>query len=234
MASSNITKCAHEIHSKYKIGDCSIAVISSILSSYFTQDKVIVDNTTCQSLIKSGDRKNTPCGLTSISGTTSCKRHTIKPEVTKGDESVTEVTPKKVSAKKKVCVESTSTDSESVIEIQPKKPISKRKILVESKPKAIINLVESKKKMFNIMKNKYNNYEHKDTGFIFDSNTDEVIGKQLADGTISQLGLNDIELCKENGWVFIHPLTVNTTSQKTHNPLIIVDDEDESEEDSDD
>ena len=87
--------------------------------------------------------------------------------------------------------------------------------------------------MFNIMKNKYNNYEHKDTGFIFDSNTDEVIGKQLADGTISQLGLNDIELCKENGWVFIHPLTVNTTSQKTHKPLIIVDDEDESSESDD-
>lgn len=234
MTSSNITKCAHEIHSKYKIGDCSIADISSILSSYFTPGKVIVDNTTCQSLIKSGDRKNTPCGLTSISGTTSCKRHTIKPEVTKVEESVTEVTPKKVSAKKKVCVESTSTDGESVIEIQPKKSVSKKKNLVESKPKAIINLVESRKKMFNIMKNKYNNYEHKDTGFIFDSNTDEVIGKQLSDGTISQLGLNDIELCKENGWVFIHPLTVNTTtSQKIHKPLIIVDDEDESSESDD-
>ena len=227
MESSNITKCAHEIHSKYKNGACSIADISSILSSYFTQDKVIVDNTTCQSLIKSGDRKNTPCGLTSITGTTYCKRHT-----TKVNESVTEVAPKKVSDKKKVCV--VSTDSESVTETSPKKPVSKRKILVEFKPKAIITLVESKKKMFNIMKNKYNNYEHKDTGFIFDSNTDEVIGKQLADGTISQLGLNDIELCKENGWVFIHPLTVNTTtSQKTHKPLIIIDDEDESS-DSDD
>ena len=143
-----------------------------------------------------------------------------------------DVAPKKVSDKKKVCIESTS--SESVIEIQPKKTVSKKKILVESKPNAIINLVESRKKMFNIMKNKYNNYEHKDTGFIFDSNTDEVIGKQLADGTISQLGLNDIELCKENGWVFIHPLTVNTTtSQKTHKPLIIVDDEDESDESDD-
>ena len=227
MESSNITKCAHEIHSKYKIGECSIADISYILSSYFTPDKVIVDNTTCQSLIKSGDRKNTPCGLTSITGTTSCKRHT--PKV---DTSVAEVEPKKVSDKKKVCVESTS--SESVIEIQPKKTVSKKKILVESKPKAIINLVESRKKMFNIMKNKYNNYEHKDTGFIFDSNTDEVIGKQLTDGTISQLGLNDIELCKENGWVFIHPLTVNTTtSQKIHKPLIIVDDEDESSESDD-
>ena len=47
-----------------------------------------------------------------------------------------------------------------------------------------------------IRRNKFNNYEHPESGFIFDNDTKTIIGKQKIDGTIEELSHEDIEKCK--------------------------------------
>ena len=78
------------------------------------------------------------------------------------------------------------------------------------------------------MKNKFGNFEHVPTGFVFDNKTDEAIGKQNNDGTIQPLTLNDIELCKENNWCFRPGLKVLSNGESTvKKPTVIVEDDDD-------
>ena len=78
------------------------------------------------------------------------------------------------------------------------------------------------------MKNKFENFEHKETGFIFDSKTDEVIGKQHPDGTIIPLSVNDIELCKENNWSYRPGFKVLSNGDSPiKKPAVIVEDDDD-------
>ena len=57
---------------------------------------------------------------------------------------------------------------------------------------------------FALKKNQYGNYEHKDTGFVFDPQTKEVVGKQENDRVIF-LTLSDIETCNQYGFKFKMP-----------------------------
>jgi len=47
-----------------------------------------------------------------------------------------------------------------------------------------------------IRRNKFNNYEHPESSFIFDNDTKTIIGKQKSDGSIEELSHEDIEKCK--------------------------------------
>lgn len=57
---------------------------------------------------------------------------------------------------------------------------------------------------FALRKNAFGNYEHKDTGFVFDPATKEVYGKQLID-RVKPLSMSDIEVCKQFGFKFQIP-----------------------------
>ena len=48
-----------------------------------------------------------------------------------------------------------------------------------------------------IRKNKFNNFEHVETGLIFNKKEQKVIGMQEKDGTVRSLNSNDIELCNK-------------------------------------
>ena len=48
-----------------------------------------------------------------------------------------------------------------------------------------------------ISRNKFNNYEHKPTNFVFNHTTKTVIGKQMEDGTVTQLTKADIDTCNQ-------------------------------------
>lgn len=50
-----------------------------------------------------------------------------------------------------------------------------------------------------ISKNSLGNFEHKETGFVFEKESKRVIGKQEAD-QISQLSIADVQVCKELGF----------------------------------
>jgi hypothetical protein len=103
---------------------------------------------------------------------------------------------------------------EQVLEIWEKcsTDVVKKKTKKEEKEKPqtdgekIQKLVKAElpERRFALRKNPYGEYEHKETGFVFDPATKEVKGKQVGD-QIKDLSLSDIELCKQYGFKFRMP-----------------------------
>jgi hypothetical protein len=74
----------------------------------------------------------------------------------------------------------------------PKKPSSKQLKKIETS-KVVEKLTVNVPSII-LRKNRFNNYEHAETGFIFDKNK-LVIGKQNDDGTVDNLTEEDIDRC---------------------------------------
>jgi hypothetical protein len=90
----------------------------------------------------------------------------------------------------------------------------------KTKPNNVIKKIKSSLDSIIIKKNKWDNYEHTPTGFIFNPNTKVVIGKQEGDGGVVQLNKTDITIC--NQYKFKYNLPSNLGN------------EDDEEEDDDD
>jgi hypothetical protein len=72
----------------------------------------------------------------------------------------------------------------------------------------ILQKIMHNSNVINIRRNISGNFEHIETGFIFDEATNKVTGKQNDDGTISKLTEKDIELCKEYNFKYEIPETI--------------------------
>lgn len=70
---------------------------------------------------------------------------------------------------------------------------------------SILTKIENNKDYIQIRRNIYGNYEHLDTGLIFNQNTQEVIGKQDDGGIVKQLKLADIETCTAYNFKYVLP-----------------------------
>lgn len=72
------------------------------------------------------------------------------------------------------------------------------KVSKDKEPPVIKKLIEKKPTII-IKRNKFDNYEHKETGFLFtnDDKTQKVYGKQNPDGTVSDLTPEDINICNK-------------------------------------
>jgi hypothetical protein len=66
-----------------------------------------------------------------------------------------------------------------------------------NKTQTVKKLIIKRSPIFNIRKNKFENYEHVETGFVFNRETKRVIGKQNLDGTINELTDIDILTCQK-------------------------------------
>ena len=64
-----------------------------------------------------------------------------------------------------------------------------------------------------IRRNQFNNYEHPETGLVFDNKDRVVIGKQNDDGTIDDLTEEDIDQC--NAFKFKYKIPVNLDHKST-------------------
>lgn len=73
---------------------------------------------------------------------------------------------------------------------------------------AVITPIQRPKSV-EIKPNKFKNYEHLESGLVFDNINGKVIGKQNTDGTISSLTDADIEQCKRYGFSFVMPTNLN-------------------------
>ena len=56
-----------------------------------------------------------------------------------------------------------------------------------------------------IKRNKWGNFEHGDTGMLFDKKTRRVFGRQNDDGSVSQLSTDDIDKCRQFSFGFEIP-----------------------------
>ena len=70
-----------------------------------------------------------------------------------------------------------------------------------------------------IKRNKFNNFEHEETSFVFDNKEKKVYGKQNSDGTISQLTKEDINLCNKYKFAYIIPDNLDSKSNKADDDL---------------
>jgi len=82
-----------------------------------------------------------------------------------------------------------------------------------------------------IRRNNHNNYEHPETGLIFDNDTKIVIGKQNNDGTVNPLTEGDIDQCNAFKFKFKIPIDLDYKLTLTE---VKVDELDEDEEYIDD
>jgi hypothetical protein len=229
MSSSNLANCTKEICSTFSI--LEINKVKDILIKHFGSSQVNssgemsssrstttnIQTTKCISIIKSGERKGKTCDLATSGGGSYCKRHTPK--------------------------DSTEEKKEEKPKVEPKTAPKSKKTTTAIKQVPIFDKIQEHRENYFISLNAHGNYEHPGTKLVFDSTTQEVIGKQCDDGTISLLTINDIELCKENNWKFKIPLKLNTdttsTTNTTRKPLVTIEDdhsdeEDDEEDDEDD
>lgn len=87
-----------------------------------------------------------------------------------------------------------------------------------------------------IRRNKHGNYEHAETGFVFDTKQHKVKGKQEADGSVAPLTEEDIETCDKFKFEYITPDNLDAGADKeddivlSGDELVIEGDDDEEEE----
>jgi hypothetical protein len=85
-----------------------------------------------------------------------------------------------------------------------------------------------------IKKNKFGNYIHSPTKFVFNKNTKSVIGKEDDDGNIIQLNTNDINICNRYKFKYVVPDDLNINKDESEEDDEIIDDESEEELEDDD
>ena len=108
----------------------------------------------------------------------------------KKNEETTEVKeePKKKGGRKK-------KEETKEVKEEPKKKQKISDILKKDEEK--LSSFVKREPMLKINRNSFGNYEHRETRLVFDPSTKEVIGKQEPDGKITELTVEDIQMCRE-------------------------------------
>jgi len=119
-----------------------------------------------------------------------------------------------------------------LLNIEMKKVEEKPVKQLVQQPLIIKKLVDKIPKL-EINKNNFGNFEHKESGLVFDNKTQKVYGRQNSDGTVSELTHEDINICNKYKFLYIVP---NNFDKKVNILDIKVDelDEDLEEEIEDD
>lgn len=74
--------------------------------------------------------------------------------------------------------------------IESKKTQAKKKVRFNK----VVENLEQKRPRIIIKRNVFGQYEHSETGFIFDPNTEMVVGKHVGKGKIENLSSEDIKI----------------------------------------
>lgn len=86
-------------------------------------------------------------------------------------------------------------NQDKILEKKPKKQVKFSKA---------VELLEQKRPRIIVEKNKYGNYEHPATGFIFDQATEQIVGKHVGNGKIEQLSDEDKQVAKRKYNFVLH------------------------------
>lgn len=146
-----------------------------------------------------------------------CKKHGHKCSGTKavlisrllGKE---EETPKKTTAKKTTAKKTTKKSAKEKVE---EKPVIKKLVATSTNVP--------------IRRNQFDNYEHPDSGLVFDPESKEAVGKQQDDGSIEPLSVEDIDLC--NKYKFKYRLPENLDKKTSLNDVTVQELDEETKDD---
>ena len=113
------------------------------------------------------------------------------------------------------------------------KPVVKKtkKKKKELKTPPVIKKINASIPAIQIRKNKFGNYEHVESGLIFNKHTKKVIGKQHSDGQIIELSHSDIDLC--NKYKFSYNLPENLNKKSTLDDIQIDDLDSDNDDEND-
>lgn len=95
-------------------------------------------------------------------------------------------------------------------------------------PSGIPKVIQSYIQTIKIARNSFGNFQHEETGLVFDRNSKQVLGKQNPNGQIDPLTLETIELC--NKFKFKYVLPDNLNAFKKSNTVVIEELEDDETE----
>ena len=93
-----------------------------------------------------------------------------------------------------------------------KKDLVARIVKEKTKPNNIMKKIKSSINSIIIKKNKWDNYEHTPTRFVFNPNNKTVIGKQENDGNVIQLNKDDITICNQYKFKYNLPTNLGNTT----------------------
>ena len=102
------------------------------------------------------------------------------------------------------------TSTQSIQSIQS---IQSKLTKISSIPPTIPTILQSicsKKTAIKINRNQFGNFEHQETGFIFNNKTQKVIGKQNKNGDIDNLDVDDIDLCNKYKFSYVMPTNLDS------------------------
>lgn len=98
---------------------------------------------------------------------------------------------------------------ESLISVS--QPTKTKKVESKIESVDVIKKLTSKIPPLVVRRNAHGNYEHPESGLVFNNtNNNVVIGRQMDDGRIAQLSKEDIELCKKYGCKYELPSNLDT------------------------
>lgn len=80
---------------------------------------------------------------------------------------------------------------------------------------SVLNKI-TKVPIIEIRRNQFGNFEHNDTSFVFNQETNKVYGKQHIDGSILPLTAEDINICNKYKFNYDIPLNMNILSEKVN------------------
>lgn len=153
--------------------------------------KIEPKNNKCKALLKSGPNKGNECGK-SCSGEF-CATHAPK-AVVEDDEGVkkkAKFVPQEMDlAEEKTVPIPTAAEVVNKMKRQMKKKAPNRGQITEQ-------LISSRVNAVHFYKNNWGRYENTNTGFVYDPAIKRIYGKQMMDGVVAPLTLNDIEHCKD-------------------------------------
>ena len=123
---------------------------------------------------------------------------------------------------------STKTGNEDSTELVTKE-VAKETVKVQTNKSKLLPDIFKKieKTQFAIRRNNFGNFEHEETGFIFDDSK-KVYGVQLKDGNIRPINKEDIDLCNKYKFPYVIPDNLNTADE--NNDILEEDEEVEYEE----
>jgi len=128
--------------------------------------------------------------------------------------------------------------SDDIVTVKPKtakkdpaKPT--KQVSAAAEAQKVQTIAKLPERRFALRKNAFGNYEHKETGFVFDPQAKDVFGKQVNDKVIS-LTMNDMDICKQLGFKFRIPETfTDEAGQQSDDAVSDIEPEDDEEDEED-
>lgn len=145
----------------------------------------------CEYVFSKGKTAGERC-TANVDGTRFCKKHSKEGNEPKVEKKEAKKESKEKKTNKKEDKE--QKDKETINRLVDSNLASKSENKKEEK------VVKKGEPVLSLSRNRFGNFEMPDTGFVFDPKTRQVIGTQNEDGTINDLTVDDIELCKEYGF----------------------------------